>query len=76
MLTTPVGCIPEVVKDSDTGFLMEDNTPECIARNVIRALNHPHIKEIADNGRKLIEERYTYKAAVERYGIILHDAWK
>ena len=71
VLATPVGIIPDVIKDGETGFIMEDNSPECIARNIIRALNHPNLDKIAENARKLIEREYTLEAAVARYRNIL-----
>lgn len=73
VLATAVGAIPDVIKDNETGFIMEDNSPECIARNVIRALTHANLEEIAKNARALVEKEYTYKAAVERYRKILGD---
>ena len=73
VLATPVGGIPDVIKDGETGFIMADNTPECIARNVIRALNHPDLEKITKNARTLIEKEYTLEAAVERYRRILDD---
>jgi glycosyltransferase involved in cell wall biosynthesis len=71
VLATPVGAIPDVIKDEETGFIMEDNTPDCIAKNIIRALNHPNLDEIVKRARNLIEEQFTYEAAVERYKKIL-----
>jgi len=71
VLATAVGAIPDVIKDNETGFIMEDNSPECIARNVIRALSHPDLSKIAKNARALVEKEYTYEAAVERYRNIL-----
>ena len=71
VLATPVGGVPDLIKDGETGFIIEDNTPECIAKNVIRALNYPDLDRIVKNARKLIEEEYTYEAAVERYRKIL-----
>jgi glycosyltransferase involved in cell wall biosynthesis len=38
VLATPVGAIPDVIIDGKTGFIMENNSPECIAENVKRAL--------------------------------------
>ena len=71
VLATPVGAIPDVVKDGETGFIMEDNSPECIARNVIRALSHPNLEQIAENARALVEKEYTFEAAVKAYEDIL-----
>jgi glycosyltransferase involved in cell wall biosynthesis len=71
VLATPVGAIPDVIKDGETGFIMEDNSPECIARNIIRALNHPNLEQIAQNARALVEKEFTFEKAVERYREIL-----
>jgi glycosyltransferase involved in cell wall biosynthesis len=58
ILATPVGAIPDIIRDGETGFIMEDNSPECIAKNVIRALSCPDLERIADEGRRLIEVNY------------------
>jgi len=71
VLAVPVGVIPDVIKDGETGFVMEDNSPECIARNIIRALNHPNLNQIAKAARELVEREYTHEAAVMRYRSIL-----
>ena len=77
VLATPVGAIPDVIKDGETGFILENNSPECIAKNVIRTLNHPDLDEIVKNARKLVEKEYTYEAAVERYrGILENIRWR
>ena len=68
VLATPVGCVPDLIKDGETGFIMEDNSPECIARNVIRALNYPCLEQIAQNARRLIEREYAYEPMVEKWG--------
>ena len=73
VLATPVGGVPDVIKDGETGFIIEDNTPDCIAENIIRVLSHPNLDEIVENARKLIEREYTYEAAVERYRKILES---
>jgi len=71
VLATPVGVMSDVIKDGKTGFIMEDNSPECIAQNIIRALNHSDLVQIAKAARKLVEKEYTHEAAVERYRSIL-----
>lgn len=73
VLATPVGGVPDVIKEGETGFVMENNSPECIATNVIRALSHPRLGEIAHNACSLVEREYTYDKAVERYRKILGD---
>lgn len=71
VLVTSIGLAPDVIKDSETGFIMENNTPECIARNIIRALENSELEKIINNARVLIEEKFTYEAAVGRYIKIL-----
>jgi len=71
VLATPVGAIPDVIKDGETGFIMENNSPECIAKNVAKALHHPNLEQIAQNARALVEKEFTYEAAVEGYRRIL-----
>jgi glycosyltransferase involved in cell wall biosynthesis len=67
VLAVPVGGIADLIKDVETGFILEANSPQCIAKNVIRALNHPKLNEITKNARALVEKEYTYEATVERY---------
>lgn len=73
VVATPVGGVPDLIKDGETGFIMENNSPECIAKNVIKALGHPNLSEIAKNARRLIEQEYSYEATVQKYRHALHD---
>lgn len=67
VVATPVGGIPDLVKDGETGFIISDNTPEGIAKTVIKALSHPNLGEVIKNARALVEKEYTYEAVVKRY---------
>jgi len=71
VLAPPVGAIPDVITDGLTGFLIEEHSPSGIAHDVIRALEHPHLEEIAHNARQLVELRFTKEAAIERYAAML-----
>ena len=76
VLATPVGGVPSVVKDGRTGFIMENNSPECIAENVTRALNHPDLEQIVGNASVLVEREYTYEVTVERWKRILDATYQ
>ncbi len=52
---------------------MEGPAPECIAANVIRALEHPDLEWIAEAGRRFVEENFTFEKAVENWKYILQD---
>ena len=73
VLATPVGGIPDLIKDGKTGFIMKDNSPECIAENVIRALEYPNLNEIVKNARELVGKEFTYEATLGRYRKILEE---
>ncbi|MDH7594481.1 MAG: glycosyltransferase, partial [Methanomicrobiales archaeon] len=73
VLATPVGAIPDVIRDGETGFIMEDNSPECIARNVMRALNDLDLEEVAERGRRYVEGQYTFEKAVERWRGVIQE---
>lgn len=73
VLATSVGVVPDVVKDGETGFILEDNSPECIAENIIRALENQNLTRIAKKARILIEQSFTYELAVEKYRKILEN---
>ena len=62
-LATSVGSAPDLIKDGETGFIMKDNSSECIAKNVMRALEHLELEKIVENARELIEKDFTYEAA-------------
>lgn len=71
VLATRVGAIPDIITDAKTGFIMEDNSPGCIAMNIMRALNHPKLDQISQNGAALIEKEYRYDVLRARYESII-----
>ena len=73
ILATSAGGIPDVIRDEETGFLMENNSPECIARSINRVLDYPNLEDIMINARALIEEQYAYDVVIEKYRNILTD---
>jgi len=73
VLATAVGAIPDVIKDGETGFILEDNSPETIARGITRALNHPYLEQVAVSAHALVEREFTFEAAVERYRKIFEE---
>ncbi|MDI6867848.1 MAG: glycosyltransferase family 4 protein [Methanoculleus sp.] len=73
VLATPVGAIPDVIIDGKTGFIMENNSPECIADNVVRALEHPDLEQIAEAGRRFVEENFSFEKTVENWKEILQN---
>ena len=52
---------------------MENNSPECIAANVIRALEHPDLEGIVMRARPLLEHEFAFERAVERWKKVLEE---
>ena len=52
---------------------MENNSPECIAENVIRALNSPDLERIAEDERRFLEANFTFEEVVENWKRVLQD---
>lgn len=76
VLATKVGCLPDLIKEGETGFFLQDNSPECIARDVIRALNYPNLEAVVQNAQRLIEQEYSYKSMVQKYKLSLDELVK
>jgi glycosyltransferase involved in cell wall biosynthesis len=70
---TPVLATPDVIIDGKTGFIMENNSPECIAENVIRALNSPDLERIAEERRQFVEENFSFESTVTRWKEVLEE---
>lgn len=71
VLATPVGGIPDLVKDGKTGFILQDDSSECIARNIIRVSEHPDLEKISQNARGLIEKEYAFNIISEKWKHLL-----
>ncbi|MFC1904251.1 glycosyltransferase [Chloroflexota bacterium] len=71
VLATAVGAIPDVITDSETGFILEENSPHGISSDIVRALRHPDLEQITDNAYTLVEKEYTSDAAINSYKDVL-----
>ena len=67
VLATPIGAIPDIVKDFKTGFLLRNNSPECIAESIIKALHYTKLDEIVKNALELVCKKFNYEVAVKKW---------
>jgi glycosyltransferase involved in cell wall biosynthesis len=67
----PVAGLPDVVRDEETGILIEEINGEVIANRVLDALESGDLPEISERCVDRIETEFTFEAAVERYAEIL-----
>jgi glycosyltransferase involved in cell wall biosynthesis len=73
VLVTPVGANPDIIKDGETGYIMEYNSPDCIKKNVNRALKDPNLENVAMNAKKMVEREFTFEITVKQWKRILDD---
>lgn len=71
VLATPVSGVPDVVREGETGFHLEDRSAEEIAAMVNEILARDDLAGVSANARRLAETEYSFEAAVDRYRRIL-----
>ncbi len=73
VLATSVGVIPNLIINEETGFIMENNSPQCVAENIIRALENSNLGKIAVNAEKMIERDFTLESSVKQWKRTLEE---
>lgn len=73
VLAAPVGGIPDVIKNNETGFILEKNSPECIAESLITVLKFYKLEEVSINSYELIKSKYNFSSAINNYSKLLKD---
>jgi glycosyltransferase involved in cell wall biosynthesis len=75
VIATPVGGIPDFLKDGETGLFCEVDNPRSIAQKVEKLLKDKESREyIVKNARKMVEEKYQWEAIAERMKEIFESA--
>jgi len=65
---TPVGGIPDVVKDGETGFLLYENiSPSNTARKIDHILEDTNLENISKSARESVVDEYSFEAVVQKY---------
>jgi glycosyltransferase involved in cell wall biosynthesis len=71
VLASPVSGVPDVVREGETGFLLDSREPAALRETVLDILERDDLDSISENGRDLIAAEYSFEAACERYRCIL-----
>ena len=74
VIATNVGGIPELIKDGETGFLVEKGNHEQIIEKISFLLENPEIaKKMGISGKKFIEENFSWGKIAEEFKNILDE---
>jgi glycosyltransferase involved in cell wall biosynthesis len=73
VLAANVGAIPSVIKEGETGFIMKDNSPNCIAIDIIRALENPDLDGVAQRAEILIKREFSFEMTVQCWKSVLKN---
>lgn len=68
---SPVSGVPDVVRDGETGFLIDSRDPQALQSGIQEILARDDLPAISRRGRELIETEYGFEAANDRYRDIL-----
>ena len=66
-VATPVGGIPDIITDGETGMLLADNNPATIARALDRTLDRDDLNEMATRARAYVRDTHSFEATAERF---------
>ena len=65
VLATPVGGIPGIIKDGDTGFLLKSNSSAHIAAKVIELINMPNLLgKVSTNAYVYVRENFSFEKTI------------
>ncbi|MEQ9620243.1 MAG: glycosyltransferase family 4 protein [Deltaproteobacteria bacterium] len=67
VVTTPISGIPEVIKDGETGLLVEPENAEELAAAIARVYSDPNLREkLGKAGRDFVNQHFEISSNVER----------
>lgn len=67
VLANPVGSIPNIIKNEKTGFLMENNSPDCIEANIKKCLKRDDLGKISENAYIFVKKEFCYENVLEKW---------
>lgn len=67
VVATSVGGAPEAIAEGETGFLVDSNNDEQMAKRLIELLQNPEkARKMGEAGRKTVEEKFSTAAQLEK----------
>jgi glycosyltransferase involved in cell wall biosynthesis len=74
VLATPVGGIPDIIRDGETGFLLKSNDPKHIADRITELLGKPGLLEkVSVNAHRNVGENFSFQKTLEAWQKIFNE---
>lgn len=73
VVAAKAGSVPDIIKDGETGFLLDDISPESIEISIRRALSCMDAERVTSSAKRLMVNEYSYNEVVNRWKEILTD---
>ena len=67
VIATNVGGIPELMKNGETGFLIEKNNSTDLKKKIILILQKIETNDMGEEGRKFVEENFSWEIIAKRF---------
>ena len=65
VLATPVGGVPDVIQDNETGFILNSTNPSFLAKKIIDIIDDPRkLKTVSENGNNYVRDNLTEQKAL------------
>jgi glycosyltransferase involved in cell wall biosynthesis len=74
VLSTPVGSIPSIITQAKTGFILKNNTSQCITSDIIKIIHDESTANVIGNAYQLIRNEFQFMKRVEEFKNIFGDA--
>ena len=71
VLAPAVGSIPDIITDSQNGFILTDNSPKSICEGIKKVINYPEKSIISENAEDTVKKYFTYETVVKQWSDIL-----
>jgi len=72
VIATKVGGIPDLIKDGDTGFLVEPHNSEALALKIKELLNNKELREkLGKAGREWVSKNFEWNQGIKKFAELL-----
>jgi L-malate glycosyltransferase len=74
VVATNVGCLPDIVVEGETGYLVPPQTPPALAGKIIQLLSDPELRaRLGTAGRRRAEENFDEQKVIDRLERLYHE---